>query len=198
MLAAAVACAVTPGWGRAAPPKIGRVRWPGANGDIHGMIALASDLHGRQPAVLVLHQGDAHASGADAMADALALAGFVACVPAVALAPADASATLRWLIGNAYATGRVGIVAMEGAGAMVENLAAGMPGLVTCAVLFDASPAVPRIAAVPLLRLVPADRDDSPSYHRDWQETLSFLETYLLPDPRHRQASTKTRGPSIR
>ena len=171
--------------GRAAksppPPKIGAIHWPGPTHDLHGFMAVPAKAHGPQPAVLVL----SGAGGADQFAlgltDALALAGFVACVPKTPLALDECEATLRWLATNRYATGKVAVVGFgEGAG-LVEPLSAAPDAPLSCGVVFGDSTGTPA-PAVPILRLPAMTGASDPiTYAASWNRAITFLNDQLQP-----------------
>ena len=140
-------------------------------------MAVPAKAHGPQPAVLVLPD-----DGADRFAlgltDALALAGFVACVAKSPLAADEVTATLHWLGTNRYATGKVGIVAIGAGVAMAQSIAA--PGSPDCAVLFDGreGPADGDVLHLPLLTAT----TDPARYEAAWRQAIAFLAQYLRPD----------------
>lgn len=159
------------------PPKVGAIRWPGHGGDLHGFMAVPAKAHGPQPAVLVLPD-----AGADPFAlgltDALALAGFVACVAKAPLTFEEATATLQWLGTNPYATGKVGIVGIGAGAAMAQHIAAA--GLLACAVLFDGKddPAGDVVLHLPMLTAT----KDALRYEAEWRQAIAFLAQHLHPD----------------
>ena len=140
-------------------------------------MAVPAKAHGPQPAVLVLPD-----AGADPFAlgltDALALAGFVACVAKTPLTVDEATATIRWLGTNHYATGKVGIVAIGTGAAMAQSIAAAGP--LDCAVLFDGkeTPTEGSVVHLPLL----AATTDATRYEAAWRQAVAFLARHLKPD----------------
>lgn len=159
-----------------APPKVGAIRWPGPGHDLHGFMAIPAKAHGRQPAVLVLPDTGADRFALD-LTDALALAGFVACVAKDPLSLDEALASLRWLGTNAYATGKVAVIGL-GAGATLTERIMGTPGnFLACAVTFDggAAGSDPRI-----LHLPPLSADEGAvDYAGRWREAMDFLARNL-------------------
>jgi carboxymethylenebutenolidase len=182
----------------AEPPKIGRIRWPGPEGDLHGFMAIPGAAHGKQPAVLVVHDARTVDAYGAAMADSLAQAGYVACVPTTLSSLEDGRATVRWLATNAYSTGRVAAVGLGWGGAMVERLAAAPDSALACAITFGESTHSPEAAAVPLLRLDAPQSAQDPAYAAAWAEALAFLAAHLHQERRQRSAMRKMRGPSHR
>jgi len=175
--------------GRAAksppPPKIGAIYWPGPTHDLHGFMAVPAKAHGPQPAVLVL-SGPA---GADQFAlgltDALALAGFVACVPKTPLALDECLATLRWLATNPFATGKVAAVGFGDRAGLVDRLSAAPDARLSCGVVFGDSTGGAS-SVVPILRLPPlAATSDPTAYAASWSRAITFLDDQLQP-PRKR------------
>ena len=171
--------------GRAAksppPPKIGAIYWPGPTHDLHGFMAVPAKARGPQPAVLVL-PGPA---GADQFAlgltDALALAGFVACVPKTPLALDECLATLRWLATNPFATGKVAAVGFGDRAGLVDRLSAAPDARLSCGVVFGDSTGG-TATAVPILRLPGLTAGSDPaSYAQSWQQAMGFLDAHLLP-----------------
>jgi len=154
------------------PPKVGAIRWPGPGHDLHGFMAIPAKAHGRQPAVLVLPDAGADRFALD-LTDALALAGFVACVAKDALSLEEALASLRWLGSNAYATGNVAAVGTGAGAALIERIAAAAGNPLTCAIAFDgglAGPDSPVLHLPPLTAEIPAT-----DYAARWREAMDFL-----------------------
>ena len=191
-LAATAAFVATPAGLRAAP-RAARITWPGLGRPLHGVMAISSKARGPQPAVLVL--GDEAAPGAltGHLLDRLADAGLVACALDLTAdnlaidAPAaldDALATIRWLGGNAYATGRVGAFGVGRGATLVRRLALVAGEALTAAVALGGEdlPTLPGITAqllVEPLAATPASstlaRDDS----RAWEQTLMRATLFL-------------------
>jgi dienelactone hydrolase len=162
---------------RLPPPKVGAIRWPGARGDLHGFMAVPATAHGPQPAVLVLPNADAD-QFALGLTDALALAGFVACVAKTALPFEEAMATVRWLGTNRYATGKVGLVAMGAGVATARQMASAGADSVSCAVLFDGATGASEgtnLLHLPAL----AATTDATYYETTWQQAVAFLAAHL-------------------
>lgn len=157
---------------RPLPPKVGAIRWPGPGHDLHGYMAIPAKAHGRQPAVLVLPD-----AGADrfvlGLTDALALAGFVACVARDPLSLDEARASLRWLGTNAYATGKVAAVGLGAGAALIGLLAAAPGGPMTCAVAFDGGTGDSDPHVLHLLPLIAGD--SGADYAGRWREAMDFL-----------------------
>ena len=153
-------------------PKVGAIRWPGPGHDLHGFMAIPAKAHGRQPAVLVLPDAGADRFALD-LTDALALAGFVACVAKDALSLDEALASLHWLGGNAYATGKVAAVGTGAGAALIERIAAAAGNPLTCAVMFDGGQAGPDSR---ILHLPPMTAGDGAAhYAARWREATDFL-----------------------
>jgi len=160
------------------PPKVGAIRWPGLGHDLHGYMAVPARAHGPQPAILVFPDGEADAFSLG-LTDALALAGFVACVAKAPLSFEEAAATLRWLGTNHYATGKVGGVAMGAAAAMAQRIASAR--LLDCAVLFDGKEGAAETTG--LLRLPTlAATTDAAVYAATWRRAIAFLAHHLCAD----------------
>lgn len=162
------------------PPKVGAVRWPGPGYDLHGYIAVPAKAHGKQAAVLVLPDQ----AGADAftlgLTDALALAGFVACIPKAVASLDEAVATVRWLGSNAYATGKVAAVGNGWSGGIIERMVARADPLLSCGVIFGRQESLD--ASIPILSLPRlATATDSETYTAIWQQALVFLRQHLQP-----------------
>jgi len=160
------------------PPKVGAIRWSGPGHDLHGYMAIPAKAHGPQPAILVIPDGaaDTFALG---LTDALALAGFVACVAKAPLSFDEAAATLRWLGTNRYATGRVGAVGVGAGAAIAQRIAA--TGLLECAVLFDGiegKAEEPNLLHLPILAATTA----AALYASAWQRAIAFFARRLRPD----------------
>jgi dienelactone hydrolase len=155
---------------------VGAIRWPGPGHDLHGFMAIPAKAHGRQPAVLVLPD-----AGADRFAlglsDALAQAGFVACVGKDPLSLDEALASLRWLGTNAYATGKVGAVGTGAGVALIARIAAA-GSLLTCGVVFDGGMTDPDDPHI--LHLPPLTADDGMAYAGRWREAMDFLARNLV------------------
>ncbi|GGE94925.1 dienelactone hydrolase family protein [Sphingomonas prati] len=127
--------------------KTSNVRWTVAPGRVmHGYMALPAKARGRQPAIMVIHENRGLNDYVRDVARRVALAGYVALAPdflsTAGGTPADQDvardmigkldlprivqdgvATLAWLKGNRYATGKVGVVGFCWGGAMVNRLA---------------------------------------------------------------------------
>jgi dienelactone hydrolase len=156
---------------------VGAIRWPGPGHDLHGFMAIPAKAHGRQPAVLVLPEAGADRFALD-LTDALALAGFVACVAKEPLSLDEALASLHWLGTNAYATGKVAAVGTGAGAALVERIAATRASPLTCAVAFDgrtASDGYPHILHLAPLTAV----DQAGDYAGRWREAMDFLARNL-------------------
>jgi dienelactone hydrolase len=158
------------------PPKVGAIRWPGPGHDLHGYMAIPAKARGRQPAVLVLPDAGADRFALD-LTDALALAGFVACVAKDPLSLDEALASLRWLGTNAYSTGKVAAVGAGAGAALIGPLAATPGGPLTCAVAFDGrtSGSDPHILHLPPL----GPGGGSADYAGRWREAMDFLARNL-------------------
>jgi len=158
------------------PPKVGAIRWPGPGHELHGYMAIPARAHGRQPAVLVLPD-----AGADhfvlGLTDALALAGFVACVAKEPLSLDESLASLRWLATNAYATGKVAAVGVGAGAALIGRIVAAPANPLTCAVAFDGgtSDTDHKVLHLPELTMGGGAAD----YARQWHEAMDFLASNL-------------------
>jgi len=159
------------------PPKVGAIRWPGPGYDLHGFMAVPAKAHGRQPAVLLVPD----TSGADqfalGLADSLALAGFMACLPKALASLDDALATVHWLATNRYATGKVAALAWGLGTDMVDRIAESPQPLLAAGVTFGASGVEP--GPVPILRFGAIGTLSGDAYDRAWQRTLAFLKEQL-------------------
>jgi dienelactone hydrolase len=170
---------------RLPPPKIGAIYWPGPGHDLHGFMAIPGKAQGPQPAVLVLPG----ASGADqfarALADALAVAGFVTCLPKTPLSAEEAIATLHWLATNRYATGKVAVVGVGEGSSLVDRLSASSDAQLSCGVIFGGAAEAPE-TAVPILRLPEmAGSNDPAAYTASWEQAIAFLSEQLQPPRKH-------------
>jgi len=162
------------------PPKVGAIRWPGPGHDLHGFMAIPAKAHGRQPAVLVLSDTGGGDQFALAMTDALAQAGFVACIPKALASIDDALATVRWLGTNRYSTGKVAAIGLGSGGEMVRQISGAASNGLAAAVLFGAAPLVqsepPTLALDSAAQLAAAGGD---VYDRAWQHVIEFLKEHL-------------------
>lgn len=161
-------------------PKVGAIRWPGPGHDLHGFMAIPAKAHGRQPAVLIVPD----TSGADqfalAMTDALALAGFVACIPKALASIDDALATVRWLGTNRYSTGKIAAIGLGRGGEMVRQIDGMAESGLAAAILFGAPPLTqpePRTLALGSVAQLAAAGGDV--YDRAWQRVIEFLKEHL-------------------
>ena len=188
-VAGTIAAAALPAFAKKPPepPKVGAIRWPGPGYELHGYMAVPAKAHGPQPAVLVIPD----TSGADQFAlgltDALARAGFVACLPRALASPEEAVATLRWLASNRYATGKVGAIGFGWGDGLVAQLAAAPePGL-SCGILLGAGDQ-PAQGGAPVLRLPALAASTDPATYADaWDRAIAFLRAHLgLPDKRRK------------
>ena len=188
-VAGSVAAAALPAIARRAPepPKIGAVRWPGPGYELHGFMAVPARAHGPQPAVLVIPDTSGSDQFALGLTDALARAGFVACIPRALASIDEADATLRWLATNRYATGKVGAVGIGWGIGLVEQAAALPATRLSCGVLFGDGGRTPPGGA-PVLRLPAlAASTDPAAYTSAWNLAITFLRDHLgLPD-KHRK-----------
>jgi len=161
------------------PPRTANIRWPGPGHDLHGYMAIPARAHGPQPAVLVVHD----IVGADdftrRLTDALAQAGFVTCAPNKLASLEEATATVRWLATNAYATGRVGAIGIGWGTALVDRIAAASEPPPAAAVTLGASDPAGIPAALPLLRLAPLDGLSGDAYAAEWRQMIAFLRQHL-------------------
>jgi len=166
-------------------PKVGAIRWPGPGYELHGYMAVPGKAQGPQPAVLVIPDTDGAGTFALGLTDALAEAGFVACLPRALASLDEALATLRWLATNRYATGRVGAVGIGWGGALAERLTAAPDARLACAVAFGSGDeAAP--GAAPLLSLPPLTAATDPAaYGATWEQAIDFLVTHLGKPAKH-------------
>lgn len=165
---------------RAPPPKVGAIRWPGPGHDLHGFMAIPAKAHGPQPAVLILPD----ASGADqyalAMTDALALAGFVTCIPRALPSIDDAVATVRWLGTNHYSTGKVAAVGLGRGAELVRQMGGAAQSGLAAAILFGSAPlAEPEPAMLALDSVAQLAAAGGDVYDRAWQRAIDFLKEHL-------------------
>lgn len=168
------------------PPKVGAIYWPGAGHTLHGYMAIPAKAHGPQPAVLVLPGTNGADRFALGLTDALALAGFVACVPKAPLLLDDGVATLRWLATNRYATGKVATVGVAEGAALVERLSASSDARLSCGVIFGDGAGMAD-AGIPMLRLpAMASANDPAAYMAAWREAVLFLSGQLQPQAKGR------------
>lgn len=140
--------------------KTSNIHWPLDNGrTMHGYMAIPAKAHGRQPAVMVVHDSRGLDDYTRDLARRIALAGFVTCAPdflsAMGGTPADAAsagamigrlrlhqtvadavATIRWLGTNRYATGKVGALGFFWGGALVDRIAIDAGPALTAAVSY--------------------------------------------------------------
>jgi len=159
------------------PPKVGAIRWPGPGHDLHGFMAIPAKAHGRQPAVLVVPDTTGADRFALGLADSLALAGFVACVPRALASLDDALATVRWLATNRYATGKVAAIGLGWGAELTDRIVGSSPALLAAGVTFGASGG--EAGALPVLRFGAVGTLSSDAYDRAWQQTLIFLKEQL-------------------
>ncbi len=159
------------------PPKVGAIRWPGPAGDIHGYMAVPASARGRQPAVLVItDRGDVDRF-ALGLVDALAGAGFVTCIAKALASLEEASATVRWLATNAYATGKVAVIGIGWGGELAERVAAAVDPPLAAAITFGTSSDTE--GAVPALRLAPVGMLTGAPYEEAWRRVIAFLKEHL-------------------
>jgi carboxymethylenebutenolidase len=125
-----------------APPKIAAIRWPGPNGDLHGYMAIPAQARGPQSAVLVIPDTSGSDRFALGLVDALAIAGFVACLPKALASLDEALATVRWLATNRYGTGRVAAIGLGWGGELTDRVAASPHPILAACVTFGASASV--------------------------------------------------------
>jgi len=140
--------------------KTNNVRWSvGGTRIMHGYMAIPSYARGRQPAVLVVHENRGLNDHIRDVARRVALNGFVALAPDflstsggtpadqdaardligkldLAQTVRDGVATLRWLKGNRFATGKVGAIGFCWGGAMVNRLAVAGGDVLTAGVAY--------------------------------------------------------------
>ena len=161
------------------PPKIGAIGWPGPGHDLHGFMAIPAKAHGPQPAVLVLPDAGGADQYARGLTDALALAGFVACVPRTALSMDEALATVRWLATNRYGTGKVAAVGIGDSDALVRGLAVSQGTLLSCGIVFGDPESTHADGTVPVLHLPSPSNQDQSAYLGSWREAVAFLEEHL-------------------
>ncbi|UAK23995.1 dienelactone hydrolase family protein [Sphingomonas nostoxanthinifaciens] len=138
--------------------KTSNIHWTVAPGrELHGYMALPAKARGHQPAVMVVHENRGLTDHIRDVARRVALAGFVACAPDflsgvggtpadedqaramigkldLAQTTADAVGTVRWLGGNAFATGKVGAIGFCWGGALVNRTAVAAGSALTAAV----------------------------------------------------------------
>lgn len=160
------------------PPKIGAIRWPGPGYEMHGFMAVPARAHGPQPAVLVVPDSEGADRFALGVTDALALAGFVTCIPRALASLDEAMATVRWLATNRYATGKVGAVGFGWGARLLGQMVTVPDSPLDCAVAFggDGSQDV----TPPLLGLPPlAAAADPAVYAAWWRQATDFLAIHL-------------------
>jgi dienelactone hydrolase len=171
---------------RLPPPKIGAIYWPGAGRVLHGYMAIPAKAHGPQPAILVLPGANGADRFAMGLTDALAVAGFVACLPKAPLLLEDGVASVRWLATNRYATGKVAAVGVGEGAALVQQLSVSSDAQLSCAVIFG-NAAGTQEPGIPILRLpAMAIANDSDAYVAAWREAVLFLSDQLQPQGKHR------------
>lgn len=162
------------------PPKVGAIRWSGAGHDLHGFMAIPAKAHGRQPAVLVVPDTSGVDQFALGLTDALALAGFVACIPKTLASIDDVAATVRWLGTNRYSTGKVAAIGLGRGGEMVREIGgaaqSGLAAVVLLGALPLAQPEPPTLALDSAAQLAAAGGD---IYDRAWQRVIDFLKEHL-------------------
>jgi len=162
------------------PPKVGAIHWPGPGHDLHGFMAIPAKAHGRQPAVLVVPDISGADSFALSLTDALALAGFVACIPRTFPSIDEALATVHWLSTNLYSTGKVAAIGLGQGGEMVRQIGGAPQGQLAAAILFGtaplAQPEPPTLALDSAAQLAAAGRD---VYDQAWQRAIDFLKEHL-------------------
>jgi len=187
-VAGSIAAAALPALGAKTPPvpKVGAIRWPGPGYELHGYMAVPARAHGPQPAVLVVPDTSGTDRFALGLADALAQAGFVTCIPAALASLDEGLATTRWLATNRYATGKVGAVGIGWGAALVGQMAGAPDAQLACAVLFGEDRAA--AASVPLLTQPSLAATTEPAaYAASWQKAIAFLADHLgLPGKRRR------------
>jgi len=177
-VAGSVAASALPAFaGKPMPPKVGAIRWPGSEHDLHGFMAIPAKAHGRQPAVLIVPDGDGADKFALSLTDWLALAGFVACIPRALPSLDDALATVRWLATNRYATGKVAAIGLGRGGELVDRIAVSPQALLAAGVTFGVPAAV--AGPVPLRRFGALNALAADAYDHVWQEILAFLKEQL-------------------
>ena len=159
------------------PPKVGAIRWPGPEHDLHGFMAIPAKAHGRQPAVLVVPDSDGADRFALSLTDWLALAGFVTCIPKTLTSLDDALATVRWLATNRYATGKVAAIGLGRGGELIDRIAVSPEASLAAGVTFGASAA--EAGRVPLLRFESISALSGDAYGHAWQRILAFLKEQL-------------------
>ena len=161
----------------AAPPAIrtAAIHWPGIEDHVvHGYMAIPAKARGRQPAVLVLADPAAVGqSTAHALVDALARAGFLACTPRGDETLADLGASMRWLQGNRYATGRIALVALGGVAALRAGEIATMADTPPTALLSFAEQTLPTSPMPTLALPLPAHDAGLPP------AAIAFLKEHL-------------------
>jgi carboxymethylenebutenolidase len=184
-VAGSIAAAALPAFAAKSPPapKVGAIRWPGPGYELHGYMAIPARAHGPQSAILVIPD----TSGADKFAlgltDALAQAGFVACIPRALASLDEALASVRWLATNHYATGKVGAVGIGWGTGLVAQLAVPDSAL-ACGVLFGGDQTgggTTPMLALPTL----AAATDSTAYAAEWQQAIDFLAAHLRTPAKH-------------
>ncbi|HWI87366.1 MAG TPA: hypothetical protein VNT42_13720 [Sphingomonas sp.] len=159
------------------PPRIAAIRWRGPNGDLHGFMAIPAKARGPQPAILITPGIDGVDQFSLELTDALAQAGFVACIAKGLASLDDAIATVRWLATNAYATGKVAAIGLGWGGDLVDRIAGSPQPLLTAGITFGASET--KIGSVPLLRLAPIGSLAGNAYEAAWRQAIAFLKEHL-------------------
>jgi carboxymethylenebutenolidase len=166
---------------KASPPKVGAIRWPGPGYELHGYMAVPGKAHGPQPAVLVLPGAEGADRFALGLADALALADFVACIPSALASLDEGLASVRWLATNAYATGKVGAVGIGEGGQLVARIAAAHDSQLACGVVFGSGDNA-QTGTAPMLTLPAlAAATDPAIYAASWRQAIDFLAAHLRP-----------------
>jgi dienelactone hydrolase len=178
-VAGSIAAIALPAFAAKTPPlpKVGAIRWPGPGYELHGFMAVPARARGPQPAVLVIPD----TSGADTFAlgvtDALALAGFVTCIPRALASLDEGLATVRWLATNRYATGKVGAVGIGWGAGLLRQMVAAQDSQLACGVAFGGAASM---EAPLLLSLPPLTAATDPAlYSASWQQAVSFLSAGL-------------------
>lgn len=186
-VAGSIAAAALPAFAarKPPPPKVGAIRWPGPGYELHGYMAVPAKAHGHQPAVLVIPDTNGADRFALGLTDALALAGFVACIPSALASLDEGLATVRWLATNSYATGQVGAVGIGWGTGLVERIAAAPDSMLACGVVFGSNPAAGG-GTVPLLsQPALAATTDPAAYAASWRQAVDFLADHLRPNHKH-------------
>jgi len=185
-VAGSIAAVALPAFAARTPPKVGAIRWPGPGYGLHGYMAVPAKAHGPQPAVLVIPGAEGADRFALGLTDALALAGFVACIPSAMASLDEGLATVRWLATNAYATGKVGAVGIGEGGELITRIAAAPDSQLACGVVFGSGDNA-QAGAVPMLTLPAfAAATDPATYAASWRQAIDFLAANLRPAQKRR------------